>query len=37
MVAGDYLLVTATILIIAILAAWIPSKKAGLQLFSLKS
>jgi lipoprotein-releasing system permease protein len=37
MAMGDYLLVTATILFIAILAAWIPSRKAGLQLFSLKS
>ncbi|MEO8172121.1 MAG: FtsX-like permease family protein [Sediminibacterium sp.] len=37
MAAGDYLLVTATILLIAVLAAWIPARKAGLQLFSLKS
>ncbi|MES2373151.1 MAG: FtsX-like permease family protein [Bacteroidota bacterium] len=37
MAVGDYLLVTVTILFIAILAAWIPARKAGLQLFSLKS
>jgi lipoprotein-releasing system permease protein len=37
MAVGDYLLVTVTILFIAIFAAWIPSRKAGLQLFSLKS
>lgn len=37
MVAGDFVLVIATIAFIAILAAWIPSRKAGQQLFSLKS
>jgi lipoprotein-releasing system permease protein len=37
MVAGDYLLVIATVALIAVLAAWIPSRKASLQLFSLKS
>lgn len=37
MVAGDFLLVIATVALIAILAAWIPSRKASLQLFSLKS
>ena len=37
MLPGDYLLVFATIVFIAILAAWIPSRKAALQLFSLKS
>jgi lipoprotein-releasing system permease protein len=37
MMAGDFLLVTATIVLIAVLAAWIPSRKASLQLFSLKS
>ena len=34
---ADYILVTATVLCIAIAAAWIPSKKASLQEFSLKS
>jgi lipoprotein-releasing system permease protein len=37
MQAGDFLLVIATVAFIAILAAWIPSRKAALQLFSLKS
>ncbi|MES2329464.1 MAG: FtsX-like permease family protein [Bacteroidota bacterium] len=37
MAAGDYVLVTATIILIAVLASWIPSRKASLQLFSLKS
>jgi len=37
MVATDFLLVVATVLIIALLAAWIPSRKASLQQFSLKS
>ncbi|MDB5209683.1 MAG: lipoprotein releasing system transrane protein LolC [Sediminibacterium sp.] len=37
MAAGDYVLVTATIVLIAVLASWIPSRKASLQLFSLKS
>lgn len=37
MVAGDYLLVAATVLLIAVLASWIPSRKASLQFFSLKS
>lgn len=37
MVAGDFLLVIATVALIAIFAAWIPSRKASLQLFSLKS
>ncbi len=37
MVPGDYLLVSLTIALIAILAAWIPSRKASLQAFSLKS
>jgi len=37
MVAGDFLLVIATVALIAVLAAWIPSRKASLQLFSLKS
>jgi lipoprotein-releasing system permease protein len=37
LLAGDFLLVSATVAFIAILAAWIPSRKASLQLFSLKS
>ncbi len=37
MVMGDFLLVIATVALIAILAAWIPSRKASQQLFSLKS
>jgi lipoprotein-releasing system permease protein len=37
MLPGDFLLVIATIFVIAILAAWIPSRKASLQPFSLKS
>jgi lipoprotein-releasing system permease protein len=37
LVAGDFLLVTVTVFLIAILAAWIPSRKASLQEFSLKS
>jgi lipoprotein-releasing system permease protein len=37
MEASDFLLVIATVALIAILAAWIPSRKAALQLFSLKS
>ena len=37
MVVGDFMLVIITVAIIAILAAWIPSRKASLQLFSLKS
>lgn len=37
MVTGDFLLVIATVALIAILAAWIPSRKASQQLFSLKS
>ncbi len=37
MLPGDFLLVTLTVSLIAVLAAWIPSRKAGLQAFSLKS
>lgn len=37
LVVGDFILVTVTVVFIAILAAWIPSRKASLQLFSLKS
>ena len=37
LMATDYVLVVATIAIIALLAAWIPAKKASQQLLSLKS
>lgn len=37
MQAGDFLLVIATVALIAVAAAWIPSRKASAQLFSLKS
>lgn len=37
MVATDFLLVISTVFIIALLAAWIPARKASLQLFTLKS
>jgi lipoprotein-releasing system permease protein len=37
MVATDFLLVTTTVFVIALLAAWIPARKASLQLFTLKS
>lgn len=37
LVASDFILVTATVFLIALLAAWIPSRKASLQEFSLKS
>jgi lipoprotein-releasing system permease protein len=37
MVVTDFLLVITTILIISLLAAWIPAKKASKQDFSLKS
>jgi lipoprotein-releasing system permease protein len=37
MVATDFLLVTSTVFVIALLAAWIPARKASLQLFTLKS
>ncbi|OIR06904.1 lipoprotein-releasing system transmembrane protein LolE [mine drainage metagenome] len=37
MVATDFILVIITVSFIALLAAWIPSRKASLQQFSLKS
>lgn len=37
MVPSDFLLVIVTIFFISLLAAWIPSKKASMQDFSLKS
>jgi len=33
----DFLLVACTVITVALLAAWIPSRKAAAQLFSLKS
>lgn len=37
LLAGDFVLVIGTVACIALLAAWIPSRKAAMQLFSLKS
>lgn len=37
MVPTDFILVIGTIVFISVLAAWIPSKKASMQQFSLKS
>jgi len=37
MYTQDFFLVALTVMIVAVLAAWIPSRKAGMQLFSLKS
>ena len=37
MVPGDFILVIGTVVFISTLAAWIPSKKASLQQYSLKS
>ena len=37
MVYTDFILVISTIVIISLVAAWIPSRKASLQLFTLKS
>lgn len=37
LVAADFILVTGTVALIALLAAYIPSRKASLQMFSLKS
>ncbi len=37
LMATDYVLVVATIAVIALIAAWIPAKKASQQLLSLKS
>ncbi len=33
----DFLLVTATVFVVSLIAAWVPSRKAASQLFSLKS
>ncbi len=37
MIFSDFLLVAATVFIVSLLAAWIPSRKAAMQCFSLKS
>jgi lipoprotein-releasing system permease protein len=37
MILTDFLLVIATILLISLLAAWIPSRKASMEHFSLRS
>ena len=37
MLPGDFVLVIITILLVTVLAAWFPSRKAALQVFSLKS
>ena len=37
MVAKDFLLVTVTVFVIAVIASWIPAKKAADQFYSLKS
>lgn len=37
MLASDFLLVIATIIVVALMAAWLPSRKAAQQFFSLKS
>lgn len=37
MLGWDFLLVTLTVLFVTILAAWLPSRKAAAQLYSLKS
>ncbi|NCI47321.1 FtsX-like permease family protein [Sediminibacterium soli] len=37
MLPADFLLVTATILLISVLAAWLPARKASAQFVSLKS
>ena len=36
MVLADFLLVSLTILIIALFAAWLPARKAALQQFGLR-
>jgi lipoprotein-releasing system permease protein len=37
MVPQDFVLVTVTVLIISVIASWIPAKKAADQFYSLKS
>jgi lipoprotein-releasing system permease protein len=36
MVFTDYLLVSSTVLVIALVASWIPARKAALQQFALR-
>jgi lipoprotein-releasing system permease protein len=35
--AGDFILVSITVFVIALLASWIPARKAALNEFSLRS
>jgi lipoprotein-releasing system permease protein len=37
LIPGDFILVGSTILIVVLLASWIPARKASLQPFELKS
>lgn len=37
MYAGDFVLVSLTVLVISVIASWVPSKKAAGQFYSLKS
>lgn len=37
MYGSDFLLVAATVFVVALIAAWVPSRKAATQFFSLKS
>ena len=37
MLVSDFLLVAATVFIVSLIAAWVPSRKAAMQFFSLKS
>ena len=37
MYASDFLLVAATVFVVSLIAAWLPSRKAATQFFSLKS
>ena len=36
MVAADFILVAVTVLVISLIAAWIPARKAALQQFALR-
>ena len=36
-IPSDFMLVTATVLLISVIAAWFPSRRASIQSFSLKS
>jgi lipoprotein-releasing system permease protein len=37
LIPGDFILVGATILIVVLLASWLPARKAALQPFELKT